>query len=692
MKKISLFFVFLICFSFHFFGQVKQKNTPNWVQKTTYNTAPDIDLEENSEGILKLLYDHQVNRSTQELYYRIVNKIEENVGVQNGSSISVQYDPTYQTLVFHEIIVIRDGKTISKLKPNDFQLIRRELDAESFIYDGTLSATNNLSDIRVGDIIDWSYTITGINPIHGKKFSTVTVLNDYVPYGKMNITMLSKTPLEIQMENAPQDFKQSRANGMYKYQYTRSNIDALEYEENTPSWVIWSDTAFISDYKSWEEIANWGADIFRVQEPASSALRSEINTIKKAHPSKGARITAVLNFVQDEIRYLGLESGIGAYKPFPPNKVYEQRFGDCKDKSLLMVYMLRKMNIEAYPVLVNTYLKNTIENLVPSPKYFDHCIVKVVERDDRSWFYDPTISNQGGDYRNTPVPDYRWGLVLDQYTRGLEEISSDVTNNVDVVEEFILEEVGKGARLKVTTEYYDKEADFMRSYFKGNGTKSIKKDYESYMADYYPNITATQNPSFEDNIDDNIFTVKEFYKIDSLWTDSPVDEKNILATFQPYVVMNALVMPSKRERKHPFSLYYPSQKSHTMKVKLPEKWTIEEDFVNVSTDELDFSLITDYDWSTDFFTMKYSVKMYSDHVDPANFDKFYNSMNKINNSLNYSLIYPKPGASLFSMPKVNFGGVLIQILLVIAFVVVMIVITGKFLNKSSKYPDKNRRY
>ena len=54
--------------------------------------------------------------------------------------------------------------------------------------------------------------------------------------------------------------------------------------------------------------------------------------------------------MQDEVRYLGLENGISAYKPSSPNKVYNQRFGDCKDKSLLLVTMLNQMNIEAYPV------------------------------------------------------------------------------------------------------------------------------------------------------------------------------------------------------------------------------------------------------------------------------------------------------------------------------------------------------
>jgi transglutaminase-like putative cysteine protease len=695
MKKIALFLFFLISISWSFFGQVQQKDTPSWVQKTSYAVSPDIDLDENSQGILKLLYDNQVNRSTQEIYFRDVSKIEENVGLQSASSINVDYDPTYQSLTFHEIKVIRDGKTISKLNPDDFQLIRREKDAESYIYDGTLSATNNLSDIRRGDIIDYSYTVTGMNPIHGNKFSRAALLNDYVPYGKVNVMVLSKTPVEIQMMNTSQEFSESKANGMYKYQYTKSNVDALEFEENTPSWVIWSEIAFFSDYTSWGEVAEWGAGIFRVRQPASTELRTEINRIKKEFKSEGERITAVLNFVQDEIRYLGLESGIGAYKPFMPNKVLQQRYGDCKDKSLLMVYMLRKMDIEAYPVLVNTTLKHSLKKLIPSPKYFDHCIVKVVPKRGKARWYDPTISNQGGDYLNTSIPDYRVGLVLDTDTQYLEDIKQEAINLVDVTDEFILDDVGKGATLKCITQYYDLEADIIRNHFKNNGIKSIRDEYEKYLANFYGNIRATQNPTYQDDLGDNVFTVTEYYEIDSLWTDSPIDNKNTVATFQPYIIINGLAMPSKRERKYPFALYYPSTKNHTISLKLPRAWNIEPDYVSDAHENLYYSLATSYDPTEREVIARYSIKTKDDHASPETFNDFYNTMNKINSTISYSLIYPKKGAnsiSSFSMPSIDLGGFVWQLLLMLVVVVILIIITGKLINKSSETHDKKRHY
>jgi transglutaminase-like putative cysteine protease len=106
---------------------------------------------------------------------------------------------------------------------------------------------------------------------------------------------------------------------------------------------------FVTDFKTWDAVVDWALNIYEDNVVLSKKLKAKIEYIKNSSKYEGERITATLKFVQDEIRYLSLESGIGAYKPFSPNKVLQQRFGECKDKSWLMVAMLRNMGIKAYP-------------------------------------------------------------------------------------------------------------------------------------------------------------------------------------------------------------------------------------------------------------------------------------------------------------------------------------------------------
>ena len=64
-------------------------------------------------------------------------------------------------------------------------------------------------------------------------------------------------------------------------------------------------------------------------------------------------MAAVLQLVQRDVRYLGIEVGPGSHAPTAPDKVYQRRFGDCKDKATLIITMLSALEIPAFPVLID---------------------------------------------------------------------------------------------------------------------------------------------------------------------------------------------------------------------------------------------------------------------------------------------------------------------------------------------------
>src|SRR5208282_5268181 len=92
--------------------------------------------------------------------------------------------------------------------------------------------------------------------------------------------------------------------------------------------------------------------LFQITSPFSPDLSRKIVEWKRI-PGREQQILTVLQFVQDEVRYFAIEIGASSEKPADPSAVFSRRFGDCKDKSLLFVTILRALGIEAYPVLVN---------------------------------------------------------------------------------------------------------------------------------------------------------------------------------------------------------------------------------------------------------------------------------------------------------------------------------------------------
>ena len=647
MKK-AVFLLLLTIFSvLPVFSQVQLKEKPNWVTSEEYNKTPSIKDEEISQGLLTLLYEEQINTDSQEVYYKIASKVTENVGTQPASNISVTFDPTYQRLSFHTINIIREGKKINKLFPNSFQTMRRELSAENYIYDGSLSAVTNLSDVRMGDIIEYSYSVKGFNPINKNHFSSTINLRTSNPVGKLLIKILSKEKLFFKYFETNIKVKETTVNDKNIYTFKEENINAYKYEDQTPVWKIESGILNVSNYKTWKEVVDWGVKVYDYNNNLSSELSNKIDEIKRTNKTDGERIKACLNFVQNDVRYLGLESGIGAYKPNSPNKVFKQLFGDCKDKSILLVAMLKAMNIKAYPVLVSTYLKGTIKKFLPSPHQFNHCITKVVTNDGGEYWYDPTISNQGGTYSTTPFPDYRYGLVLKKGNNDLEEIFPFNLNSVEITDNFILEETGKGATLTIKSIYKEGEADNMRTFFKNNSISSIKKEYENYYSRYFNNIKSLKNPEFSDDIDNNIFTINEEYKIDSLWKPSVIDN-HIAVEFYPYSIIDILTLPNKLERKEPFAMVFPATRNHVINVKLPHQWTIDQRGFTINSPNLYYDFEIAYLPKDLLLTLNHSVKIQKDHVSVDEFPKFYENMKMLDTRIGYSLVIPKDSSNISS--------------------------------------------
>lgn len=694
MKKFLTLFCTLFLFFLTTVSQIKKTNQPQWITKTDFNFQPSIDENTIQDGVLTLLFEKQINDIQQKVFYRNVIKVTENAGVQSGSSINITYDPSYQKLEIHQINVIREGKKIEKLSLSDFQLIRKELNSESYIYDGSLSAICNLSDIRIHDIIEYSYSINGFNPIHKNKFSTNIYLNNTAPIGKIHFSILSKKDLNFNYLNTKLRIKKQLKKSVNYYTISNTNVKAYEFEDNVPASYIQFSALFVSEYKSWKEVVNWGVLVFNIQKKTSAPLLKKIKEIDHTYKTAGGKIKATLRFVQDEIRYLGLESGIGAYQPFSPNKVYKQRFGDCKDKSLLMVTMLEKMGIEAYPMLVNTYLKKTVTEIVPSPKIFDHCVVKVIHKNEGEFWYDPTISNQGGNFSTTFFPDYKYGLVLKKDNSEFDETLNFSNNAVEVTDNYFLEAVGKGATLKTTSVYLGSEAEAMRGYFQNNSINAIKKEFENYYSNYFYNIKTVKQLEYDDDRKKNAFTIRESYQIDSIWQNS-LDENQILANFYPYTISDAMYMPKKRKRTLPYQFNYPIMKSHEINVKLPEKWNITKDGYSIDSEAFYYNFEVRYKPSYNMLTLSHLLKIEDPVVKPEAYLGFYDNLKKFNNNRTFSITYPKSGLETASETSINWWDQMGQILFFITFIVGIWVATKVYKYdpepKTETYFEENKR-
>ncbi len=482
---------FLFC-SPQVFGQtnkVRISSTPDWVKQIEYITQIK-DTSVASGGYYDLLVDEQHNQITNEVYSRYAQLVISEKGLGNITPIYISFDPSFQELFFHSIVIIRNGNRMDRLTLNEIEVLRREQNLERAVYDGDLTAVCNLQNLQVGDILEYSYTIRGSNPVFNDKFFRTFYFNYGVPLKKVFYRLIIPSTQSIYLKkfNQAPEALVKKVGQTTEYEWTKQEVPALTMEEGTPSWYNPYDYIQVSEFNSWKEVASWAYDLFDIK--SIEKLSSQIPGLNDKQ-SLEQKISKSIQFIQDEVRYLSFSDGIHGFKPHPANKIINQRFGDCKDKSLLLSQVLRELGVESNPVLINTSFGPTLDEALPSPHMFDHCIVQFKLKDSIYWV-DPTISFQRGPLKKLFLPNYQLGLVIDRKTTDLEYIPQITkTGSVDVKEVFDVHTVGGAASLKVTSVYEGNEADYMREYFKSNSLTEIDERYLNFYATDYPDIESS---------------------------------------------------------------------------------------------------------------------------------------------------------------------------------------------------------
>jgi hypothetical protein len=131
------------------------------------------------------------------------------------------------------------------------------------------------------------------------------------------------------------------------------------------------------DAGSWDAVGRWFEGLLAPVPRGAEPVRAKARELMAGISDRRQRIAALADFARRQVRYVAVEVGIGGYRPHTPQQVMERLWGDCKDKALLLVDLLKEAGIEAYPALARLDPDGRVDRDFPSPFQFNHMIVAV---------------------------------------------------------------------------------------------------------------------------------------------------------------------------------------------------------------------------------------------------------------------------------------------------------------------------
>ncbi len=136
-------------------------------------------------------------------------------------------------------------------------------------------------------------------------------------------------------------------------------------------------------FHTWAAVGDWYRGLELSQSQPTDSIRALANKLTKDAKTPEDEVRALYQYVSTKTRYIGIDFGIGRYKPHPAAEILADQYGDCKDKDTLLEALLRAKDISSAPALIGAGIAPVPE--VPSPAVFNHVITTVDLPSGRIW-------------------------------------------------------------------------------------------------------------------------------------------------------------------------------------------------------------------------------------------------------------------------------------------------------------------
>lgn len=306
----------------------------------------------------------------------LVERVHEQIKLESDSDL-IRYskylivlDKKNRTLNSVEAFATLPGGKRVKVKKSDHDTIEY---SGSNLYDTRYYHSLSFRSIKIGTVISVKYEVA-VSPYF--KASQARLLSD-IDIQNLDVKIEGGKNFRFQVDGNVEGLKATKlTGGVHVTGRDLAGLDPPDYAPDEAAMgpllrYAWDDTG------DWAGVGAWYTDILQSVPRKSDSVRKQASALFGDIKDPRERLEVLLAFMRRQVRYESVQIGIGGYQPSAPEDVLERKWGDCKDKGLLLIDLLNEAGIKAYPVLISAGRRGRIEPSFPSHTQFNHFIVAV---------------------------------------------------------------------------------------------------------------------------------------------------------------------------------------------------------------------------------------------------------------------------------------------------------------------------
>jgi len=347
-------------------------------------------------------------------------KVLTDKGKQMFAARKIPYHRRYNTVkVLLARLIKKDGRVVPV--------------GEEFMKDGTMEETQQMNileenfrrlsvtfpGLEVGDSLEIKIE-TQAKPMIQEHYNDLLIFQSAEPVLRKEVVIdgPQSRPLRSVVRGGRLDYSEEKKGDRVIYRWRAVDLPKIEQELGMTSIVDIAVRVIAGTFKDWRELSRYGDRLNVGKVDSNEAMKAKVEELTRDLRTEEEKILAIFRYVSQKVRYMGSSMDLGAFiEPHQATYTFEKQYGVCRDKSILMMAMLKEIGVKAYDAMINVSRKTDPE--IPTI-LFEHAICGVVLSDGRIVYMDPTLelSSSFGE----PYVGGRYVLLMDEEGKDLFKV------------------------------------------------------------------------------------------------------------------------------------------------------------------------------------------------------------------------------------------------------------------------------
>lgn len=475
-----------------------------------------VELLENAEAVIREdMTDFRVlSAGTANQTIRIVaTRLQDNAPFDE---VSIYYDMHSKVGKISAAIYDKNGSLVRKIS-------KKEILDYSAVDGGTMYSDSRVKyiDFSYGEYpytieYEYSKTYNGLRTYPSwylQGYNTAVQQSGYI------LTMPADLDINYQAFNLNTTPDITSTDSKKIYTWKTKNLLALKQESYSPSsldvlpMVLFAPEQFAIDgyvgsLKNWESFGEFMHRLNEGRGELSPVMKAEVKKITANLTTDTEKINALYRYIQDNMRYVSVQLGIGGWQTFDAAYVEKNKFGDCKALTYFMRSLLQEAGITAYPALVNAgSSKNREAKEEFTYPMFNHVILNIPSE---NYWLECTSSDNPPNYLGTFTDDRNVLLITENGGVFSKTPTTPIEDNLSKNQAIIQLDNKGAATIKNQAVFTGTQQEYYRNLEKNASKEDIKKyfskivDLPSFQLGNYQLTSSPHQPeakfSYEVNI------------------------------------------------------------------------------------------------------------------------------------------------------------------------------------------------